>query len=82
MIIQKAVPAAGTALILTNFSCRDIITDSAPHGKAAVPPFIHKKGGLIAMDTYVSLSDLVQFVLMLTAVVTLCYLVFNGKRRK
>ncbi len=34
------------------------------------------------MGTYVSLSDLVQFVLMLTAVVTLCYLVFNGKRHK
>lgn len=81
MIIQKAVPAAGTALILTNFSCHDIIL-TAHHRLATVPPFIHKKGGLIAMDTYVSLSDLVQFVLMLTAVVTLCYLVFNGKRRK
>ncbi len=81
MIIQKAVPAAGTALILTNFSCRDIITDSAPQ-VGGCSPFIHKNGGLIAMDTYVSLSDLVQFVLMLTAVVTLCYLVFNGKRRK
>ena len=34
------------------------------------------------MNTYIGLSDLVQFVLMLTNVVTLCYLVFNDKRRK
>lgn len=34
------------------------------------------------MDTYISFSDLVQFVLMLTAVVTLCYVVFCGNRRK
>ena len=34
------------------------------------------------METYISFSDLVQFVLMLTSVVTLCYVVFHGSRRK
>ncbi len=34
------------------------------------------------MDTYVAWSEMIQFVIMLTAVVTLCYLVFHDKRHK
>lgn len=34
------------------------------------------------MNTYISISDMVQFVLMLTNVITLCYLVFHDKRHK
>lgn len=31
------------------------------------------------MDTYVTWSEMMQFVIMLTAIVTLCYVVFSNK---
>lgn len=34
------------------------------------------------MATYVSLSDIIAIISMLTQIITLCYVVFKGSRRK
>lgn len=39
--------------------------------------FSLNKGG----DTMVTYGELIQFVIMLTEVITLCYLVFNNKNK-
>ena len=46
-------------------------------------PFpLHMRGGMITMDTNISLSDLLLFANLLTDVITLCYVVFSNKNSK
>lgn len=61
--------------------CSIIATEYATR-RTVASTLIHNERRLIIMATYVSLSDIISIISMLTQIITLCYVVFKNNRHK
>ena len=68
--------------MLTAMVRRGIIVTEYATRRTVASTLIHNERRLIIMATYVSLSDIISIISMLTQIITLCYVVFKNNRHK
>lgn len=68
--------------MLTAMVRRGIIVIEYATRRMVASTLIHNERRLIIMATYVSLSDIISIISMLTQIITLCYVVFKNNRHK
>lgn len=69
-------------ILLTAMVRHGIIVTEYATRRTVASTLIHNERRLIIMATYVSLSDIISIISMLTQIITLCYVVFKNNRHK